>query len=312
VEIKDILQKLIEFKTIYPNYEEISKCILFIENYYKDTTLNITKFSFNNDKSIFISNTKDKDLDVLFVGHIDVVPADDSDFKVKIIGDKLYGRGSFDMKGHDVVMMKLLKEQKFKNKIGLLLTSDEERGGFNGTGKFLNELKYTCKIAIVPDAGNNFEIIEEEKGVLQIKLSYVGTEAHSSQVWLGDNAIQKISQLYQHLIKKYPLPKSKNDYRTSINIAKIEGGSSTNMVAKESYAILDIRHTANDTIDDILKAINEFNPKIKVEILAQGEPFLTIKDNHLYQHFLNSYVKIIKKKVKFAKCESASDGRFFY
>lgn len=312
MEINELLSKLISFKTVYPNYQEVSSCLSFIEQYYQNTNLYIKRMTYNKDESILISNTLDKDLDVLFVGHIDVVPAEENDFSSKIINDKLYGRGSFDMKGHVAVMMKLLKDNSFKKKVGLLLTSDEERGGFNGTNKWINQLDYTCKIAIVPDAGNNFQIVEEEKGVLQLKVNYHGKEAHASQVWAGDNAIQKIMNLYEHLLTKYPLPLNSNDYRTSINLAKIMGGESPNMVASDCYAIFDIRHIASDSKEDFIKTIKEYNNKYNIEILAQGEPFLTHKENKYYQKFLDVYKEVLKQEPIFSKCESASDGRFFY
>ena len=308
----DILNDLIEFKTIYPNYKEIDKIYNYIENYYKNTNLYIKKFSCNGDTSMYIANTNNKEVDVLFVGHIDVVDAKDDDFKPKIIENKLYGRGSFDMKGHVAVMLKLLKDNDFNISVGLLLTSDEERGGINGTKYFLDNLNYSCKIAIVPDAGNNFQIIDEEKGVLQIKVSYKGKEAHSSQVWNGDNAIKKIIELYNYLIKKYPLPKSSFDYKTSINISKISGGNLINKVPHKCYAIFDIRHIVKDKKSDILNCIKEFNDKFLVEVLASGDAFQTIKNNFLYNLFLDTYKDYFKKDIKYFQCESASDGRFFY
>lgn len=312
MKISSILEKLIEFKTVHTNYDEFDKCIKFIKDYYSNNDLYIKEFCFNNDKSILITNTKNINLDVLFVGHIDVVAAEEEDFRPKIIDNKLYGRGAFDMKGHDAVMMKLLKENSFKNKVGLLLTSDEERGGFNGTNKILNELNYSCKIAIVPDAGNNFDIVDEEKGVLQLKVSYEGIECHSSQVWNGDNAIKKVMDLYSFFLEKYPLPISDKDYKTSINLAKIEGGNLTNMVPRECYAIFDIRHIASDNKEDFINVIKKFDQKFKIEVLASGEPFLTIKENKLYKEFENSYTSVLGKKANYSKCESASDGRFFY
>lgn len=312
MKISNILEKLIEFKTVHLNYVEFDKCFNFIKEYYSDSSMFIKEFCFNSDRSILISNSEDINLDVLFVGHVDVVPATDDDFKPKIVENRMYGRGSFDMKGHVAVMMKLLRENKFKNKIGLLLTSDEERGGFNGTGKILNELNYSCKVALVPDAGNNFEVIDEEKGVLQLKVSYKGIESHSSQVWNGDNAIKRIIDLYNFLLSKFPLPTSSKDYKTSINISKIEGGNSTNKVAGECAAVFDIRHIASDQKQYFLKLINEYNSKFEVEILAQGEPFLTIKKNKFYKKFEECYLKVLGKNVQYSKCESASDGRFFY
>lgn len=313
MKIEELLINLIKYKTVSGvNLDEIDNCISFIKNYFNDTNYLLKEYSFNNDKSIYITNTEEKELDVLFVGHIDVVSANFMQFDPYIKDNKLYGRGSFDMKGHDAVMIELFKNNSFKQKVGLLLTSDEERGGFNGTYKFLNELKYTSKIAIVPDAGNDFQIIDEEKGVLQLKVSYDGKKAHSSQPWNGISAISKMMELYSLFLEKYPLPISKDDYKTSINLARIDGGNLTNEIPSECYGIFDIRHTALDKKEDFINFIKEHDSNVKIEILAKGEPFLTIKSNRLFKQYIKSYERVLSKKVVYSKCESASDGRFFY
>lgn len=309
-DIVDILNELIKYKTVYPNYEEVDNCFNYIKSLFN--SLYIKEFSNNDDKSLFISNTKDKKLDILFVGHIDVVAASDKDFIPKIIDNKLYGRGSFDMKGHDAVMISLLKNNKFEKKVGLLLTSDEERGGFNGTKVFLEKYKYRAKIAIVPDAGNRFNVIEEEKGVLQLKVIIPGKSSHASTPYNGDNAIIKAYELYNYLINIYKQPSSDKEFKTSINLAKIEGGDSLNKVPNSCICYYDIRHIHNDSKEDIINNIKRFNNKIKVEVIARGEEFITLKDNEYYEKFINNLSKILNKKVVFSKCNSASDGRFFF
>ena len=313
MKLEDLTASLIKHKTVSGiEYAEVDRCIKYIKSYFKDTNLKVKEFCFENDKCVYISNTDDKELDVLFVGHIDVVSGDDTQFTPIIKGNKLYGRGSFDMKGHVAVMMSLFKKNIFDKKLGLLITSDEERGGFNGTYRFLNDLDYRSNIAIVPDAGNNFEIVIEEKGVLQLKVTYYGKKAHSSQPWKGNNSIDKIINLYNKLMEKYPLPKSSYDYKTSINIANINGGNLTNEIPSECYAIFDIRHAVNDKKEDFINYIKNYDSNIKVEVLAKGEPFLTIQDNDYYKQFIEVYKDVVSKRVTYRMFESASDGRFFY
>ncbi len=65
----------------------------------------------------------------MFLGHIDVVPGPDEIFTPTITGERLKGRGSFDMKTGIAVSLALLSWVKKENKdvnMGVVLTSDEE------------------------------------------------------------------------------------------------------------------------------------------------------------------------------------------
>ena len=118
--------KLISYKTIKENYNEINKALDFVKeelnNYY------IKEIFIDNYKNLVISNTEDNNFDIIFCGHIDVVPCDK--YEGKVIDNKLYGRGAFDMKSGLSVMMSILKNNKSNKKIALIITSDEEIGGY--------------------------------------------------------------------------------------------------------------------------------------------------------------------------------------
>ena len=53
---------------------------------------------------------------------------------------------------NDEIMRELPQAYSGK-KVALFLTSDEERGGFDGVGKLLGDLDYSSDIGIVPDGG---------------------------------------------------------------------------------------------------------------------------------------------------------------
>lgn len=308
--MEELLKKLIKFKTADSD-EEALNCVKYIKDYLKDTHLYMKDYLFNNKISLVISNTVSNNLDIIFCGHLDVVPAKDEQFNPVICDGKMYGRGTFDMKGHDAVMIHLMKNLNTNYKVALFLTSDEEQGGFNGTNKLLNEIGYASKLAIVPDAGNNFSLITEEKGVLQIEIECTGNPAHSSCPWNGDNAITKLMKIYDEIIKKYPMPSCETDYKTSINLGYISGGDAINRVACRAIMGLDIRHVLSDTKDDILNNIRSLSSDIKISILKEGIEFAYL-ENDLSKKYLACAEKILKKKIKYCKCSSSSDARFFY
>ena len=312
--MKELLEELIKFKTIDDNNKydnEFIKCFDYIKNYLKDTKLFFKDYIFNGHRSIVIANTKDKDLDIIFCGHIDVVPGNDEQFNPVIKDNKMYGRGTFDMKGHDAVMIEIMKNLNTNYKVALFLTTDEEDGGFNGTDLLLNKEGYTSKFAIIPDGGNDFDLVVEEKGVYQLELSYKGKPAHSSTPYLGINAIVKLFDIYNKLIEIYPIPKDNDDFRTSINLGYINGGDFINCVPSSAKMGLDIRHITKDTKEEIYDNIKKIDKDVEIKTIEESYEFKYI-ESELSKEFLNIAKDVLNRKIKTTKCASSSDARFFY
>ena len=167
-EIVKNTSNLIKCITIKENYEEFDKAFNIVNEELKDYY--IKEVIINNYKNIIISNTEDKNLDIIFCGHIDVVP--NEEYVTTIKDGKLWGRGSFDMKSGLAVIISLLKNNKSNKKIAFIITSDEEIGGYC-CKKILEE--YNANLAVIPDAGKNFELIVEEKGLLQLEITLLQT-----------------------------------------------------------------------------------------------------------------------------------------
>ena len=303
-EIINITKELLKYKTINGNETEFEKLFNYIKSIYNN---GYTKeYIFNNKKCLVLSNTEDTNLDVIFCTHIDVVPSDNYD----IIEDdnNLYGRGTIDMKGAVAVCIHLLNTIKTKKKVALFITSDEEIDG-NCVKELLNI--YNSKFSIVPDGGSNFDLISEEKGALQIKLSTKGISAHSSQPTKGINAINKLYEVYNKLLQIYPMPKSTEEYVTTINLSKLNGGESLNTVPSYAEMYLDIRHTSQNSTEEILKIIGEYED-INIEILLDGKIFITDLNNKYVKKYIKVCEEQLKNKINIIGCESTSDAIYFY
>ena len=249
-EIVDNTVRLINYKTIANNYQEINKACDYIKSQFNDYY--IKEYVINGYKNLVIANTQEYNLDVIFCGHLDVVL--NEVYAANICDNKIFGRGAFDMKGQLAVLISLLKNNKSKKKIALLITSDEEIGGYC-CKEIMKD--YHAKVAFIPDAGKNFDLVIEEKGLLQVEIKVKGVAAHASEPFKGENAILKLFNIYEHLLTMYPMPDNQDDFKTSINLSKINGGSSNNMVPQEASMVLDIRFVNKDS--NLLKAA-EFLP----------------------------------------------------
>ncbi len=295
--------KLMNYYTIKDNYKEFYNAHKFIKNFLPNHL--IKEYIINNYPNIVLTNTQSKDLDIIFCAHLDVVPLEDN--TIKETPSKLYGRGAIDMKGQLAVILSLLKHTQTSKKIAFIITSDEEIGGAC-CKEILKD--YTSKLAVVPDASKDFALVIEEKGLLQIKLSIEGKSYHASEPTKGENAIVKLMDIYNSLLKYYPLPQN-NEFKTTINLSKLHGGTTINMVPDYAEMTLDIRFTKEDTISNILATIKKISPKVEIEILDQGPIFQVDEHHPLIEKFISDATTVLKEPIKIEKCVATSDAIYF-
>lgn len=303
-EILENTKKLMSYKTIKDNFLEFNEALEYVKEELKE--YEIREIVIDNYKNLVISNTLDKNLDIIFCGHIDVVPKENYD--IKISDNKLYGRGSFDMKSQLSVIISLLKHNKTDKKIAFIITSDEEIGG-NCCKQIMKE--YNSKLAVIPDGGKNFELIVEEKGLLQLELKMKGVTAHASEPYKGDNPILKLISIYEKLVSIYKMPNSEDEFLTSINLSKLNGGDAVNMVPHEAVMVLDIRFTKDDSIEKIINDIKTISTEVEINILDQGPVFQVDDNNHLIKNFINKTKDILNKELIIKKCVATSDAIYF-
>lgn len=303
--ITEILKKLMSYQTTEDKKEQFTQIFNYIKKLISKE-LYITEYEFDGKPSIVISNTKAKKLDIIFCTHIDVVPAD----KYEYIENEtiIKGRGSFDMKGSVAVCLEIFKNLDTNKKVALFVTSDEEI-----TGNCAKQLLtiYDTDFAIVPDGGTNLQIVKEEKGQLQLKISIKTKSAHASQPYNGENAILVLYDIYQQIIKKYPLPTTSEDYKTSINLSMIKGGEALNSVAATATMYLDIRHTSKDTKEKIIKDVKSLNKDLEIEIIHAGSLFKTDLNDKNVKKYIEISKKIIKKDPEIVSSEATSDAIYF-
>ena len=145
---------------------------------------------------------------IVLSGHTAVVPVDgqqwDSDpFKPEIRGDKLYGRGTCDMKGFigaALALVPQMQETKLAKPIHLALSFDEEIGCVGAPLMIADLLKRGIKPdgCIVGEPTSMRPIIAH-KGVNAYQCCIRGHAAHSSLTPKGLNAIEYAARLICHI-----------------------------------------------------------------------------------------------------------------
>jgi succinyl-diaminopimelate desuccinylase len=195
---------------------------------------------------------------VVFHGHLDVVPAQPEQFEARVEGDRLIGRGSYDMKGGLAAMMCALKdvERQTAVRVRLVCVPDEE-------SEEIDERSTDAVVArglggnfAITGEPTNLHIGVEAKGVLAMLIEVRGRAAHSSTPWLGDNAVLKAVDVFR-AIESLPFSRESSEMfdRPSINLGRIEGGDALNKVPDWCRMAVDIRFLPGQDPDEIMAQV---------------------------------------------------------
>lgn len=309
-----LLKNIVGLPTTTNNKKEQRQVLKVIQKYL--SAFQVQYFSKKGFCSAFFypKSVDIKSMDIILSGHIDVVSAPKNMFKLIKKGDKLLGRGVFDMKGPLVALVEALNlyyKNGGKLRIGLLVTSDEELGGYNGTKFFLEKTKIKSKLAIVPDGGNNFEIVIAEKGVLDLLLSYKGVPAHVARPWEGNNAAEQLIRVVNKIIQHFP-PGTKNQWQTMAVVTSFETQTKANNILPHfAKARINFRFIKDDTPEQILAVVKKVHPGVKIKICK----FANALEIWPRSPFVQLFKKIVQSHVNFSpqlvRYPSACDARFF-
>jgi len=195
---------------------------------------------------------------VILHGHVDVVPGREGQFDPRVEGDRLIGRGAYDMKGAAAAMMLALNDLKDQDdvRVRLAIVPDEEDedAEYRGTDLLVDEgLRGDFAITGEP---TDMHVGIAAKGVLAVRLQVSGRAAHGSTPWEGDNAILKAFGIFRS-IESLPFSRESSELfdRPSINLGRIWGGDALNKVPDTCVIDVDIRYLPEQQQDSILHQI---------------------------------------------------------
>ena len=254
-QILPLTKDLIRFKSMHAKPGEIRRCVAFIEKFLITHKIEYRRIDHPKVPSILVVPSNGF-VPLLLMSHIDVVDSPDELFVPVEKDQKLYGRGSLDDKYAVALSLVLLKNHLERLRtlgkdqdhlpFGILITSDEEIGGFEGAKKALQKIK--PDFCIVLDGGGLEKIVVKEKGILRLKLISRGTTGNAPNPWHDENALEKLIDDYQR-IRTYFVRSAPEHWHRAVTISRIEAGKRFHRVPKYAEAILDIRFTENDAME---------------------------------------------------------------
>ena len=187
---------------------------------------------------------------ICFTGHIDIVPLgakpwSHDPFAGETDGDRLYGRGSTDMKSgiaaFMVAALDLAKDLARGPGLCLVITAGEEIGCEGARYLADHELLGRAGAIVVAEPTGNYPFVGH-KGLAWFEVETFGVTAHGSMPDVGDNAIVKMARVIGDLDHfHFPVDSHPVMGKPTINVGTIRGGLNTNSVPDEARITLDTR-----------------------------------------------------------------------
>ena len=268
-----ILEKLISFNTISSNSN--LELMSFCENLLKDigAKISIIKNHEENKCNLFATIGSSNKPGIILSGHTDVVPIEGQSwttnpFKLTEKNNKLYGRGTADMKSFVACALHAAikgSEMNLQTPLHLAFSYDEEIGcvGVRSMIDMLKTLSLKPLFCIVGEP-TSMQIASGHKGKVNVSASLKGKEAHSALSPNGLNAIYLATTLINEIQAIQSKIKSNSNHDedfevpyTTLQVGKIEGGVAVNIVPSSSSFLFEIRNLSEDNPNVILNEIEK-------------------------------------------------------
>jgi succinyl-diaminopimelate desuccinylase len=253
-----LAERLISYDT--SRRDELAAAAGFVKGWLESRDIEVREHD-HNGMPVLVADVGATALDapcVVLHGHLDVVPGREEQYVPRVEGDRLIGRGAYDMKGGLAAMMCAIKDVTSQDRLRVrfVCVPDEES----------EELDERSTDDVVKRGlGGNFAITGEPtdlhigveaKGVLVMRIEVRGRAAHSSTPWLGDNAVLKAIDVFR-AIESLPFSRESSEMfdRPSINLGRIEGGEALNQVPERCCMAVDVRYLPGQDPGDILAQV---------------------------------------------------------
>jgi len=265
---------------------------------------------------------------ILIFSHVDTENVVDRDlwntdpFKLVKKGDRLYGLGSNDAKSGVaacIMALRVIKEMGLKLKGDVVtLASNEKFGGAAGPLVFFTkECKSDGALYVhAPESADGLGEIEVgTKGVLSFKITVFGKKPTLREEGIpysyisikdGINAIEKATKIIDAL-KEYAKIReqkfNKKTEKTSFNIGTIKGGEAPVVVADKCELECGIIFSTEETIQSIIKEVNNLVQKITEEdaCLKKYPPkveIIGVRANPAFNNLNDELLLILKESMK--------------
>lgn len=221
----------------------------------------------------FFSPDAEKSSRTLILGHTDTVHPRGTILARpwRREGEKIYGPGIFDMKANCALTLEAIRAcvesgwRETKRQVVVLLTCDEEAGSASGRGLVEKEAGQASRVLVLEPSAPGGLAKTGRKGTGMWTLRARGRAAHAGlEPEKGASAILEIARQIERL-------HALNNFSqgTSVNVGVVRGGTTSNVVAAEAEAEIDVRYTNAEEARRIEEAFRRLKPcddRVRLEL----------------------------------------------
>jgi succinyl-diaminopimelate desuccinylase len=250
---------------------------------------------------------------VLLHGHLDVVPGRPGQFEPRADGERLFGRGAYDMKGALAAMLLTLHDVRdtadVRIRLGVVSDEESEEEAERGSDRLVQE--GLVGDFVITGEPTNMHIGVEAKGVLAMRLEVSGRAAHGATPWLGENAILRAFEVFR-AIESLPFAQQSSELfdRPSINLGRILGGDALNKVPDTCVIDVDIRYLPEQEPSAILEEVHEL-PEAEVISTFSRPPASVDRDSVFVRSLCEAAAPHVGGEVLSVGRDGASDAVSF-
>ncbi|WP_323770701.1 acetylornithine deacetylase [Antarctobacter sp.] len=266
----EILDTLIGFDTV--SARSNLPLIAYVEDFLKSRGFAVTRVPDPvEDKAGLFASIGPTGAGVLLSAHTDVVPVEGQNwtrdpFRLTVEGDRLYGRGTTDMKGFLATMLACAdkaSKRTLREPLKLAISYDEEIGCV-GIGRMIDALQPAIGLprACIVGEPTSMQVAVGHKGKSAIRAICHGEAGHSAlaprftnALHLAADMVAGLRSMQDDLAKHgardggYAIPYS------TVHVGKMSGGTALNIVPDRAEVLFEFRHLAADAPDALMARI---------------------------------------------------------
>ena len=321
----DLMKNIISFRTVAPPGDCYQEIVEWLEPIFRDMGFRTTKMKMPAE--VFAAKCSDNrlvgdrynlraDLSVgaektlVIYAHLDVVPAEgewDTDpFCAVQKNGRVYGRGVSDCKGSIAALVAALKallsKKKPKYNLSVLLTTDEEVGGYSGLC-YLTDLGQVKGDLMLCMDGFSDDVGIGSNGIITWDVMVKGRSAHSGSSFLGVNAVERSIPVMERLMelkkvvqsRRSRLPASTavrsmgiDNLMPILNITMVNGGVKENIVPDRCVLRGDRRVIPEEKMEEAMEEIERALEPLRSEGIDfdlkfyPGYPPMSVNPEHAW------------------------------
>ncbi len=321
----DLMKNIISFRTVAPPGDCYQEIVEWLEPIFRDMGFKTTKMKMPAE--VFAAKCSDNrlvgdrynlraDLSVgaektlVIYAHLDVVPAEgewDTDpFCAVQKNGRVYGRGVSDCKGSIAALVAALKallsKKKPKYNLSVLLTTDEEVGGYSGLC-YLTDLGQVKGDLMLCMDGFSDDVGIGSNGIITWDVMVKGRSAHSGSSFLGVNAVERSIPVMERLMelkkvvqaRRSRLPASTavrsmgiDNLMPILNITMVNGGVKENIVPDRCVLRGDRRVIPEEKMEEAMEEIERALEPLRSEGIDfdlkfyPGYPPMSVNPEHAW------------------------------